>query len=89
MNCLEVRGKHFKEASSCILGRAIADYLRADPGGPSAGFNRWKSAAITHGVYARYMAGQKSTEGIKLDFLRLSIEHSLMLSEQAVARLEG
>ncbi len=53
------------------------------------GFNRWKSAAITHGVYARYMAGQKSTEGIKLDFLRLSIDHSLTLSEQAVARLES
>lgn len=53
------------------------------------GFNRWKSAAITHGVYARYMEGKKSTEGIQLDFLRRSIEHSLKLSEQAVARLES
>ena len=53
------------------------------------GFNRWKTAAITHGVYARYMEGKKSTEGIKLDDLRKQIEHSLTLSEQAVARLES
>jgi len=52
------------------------------------GFNRWKSAAITHGVYARYMAGQKSTKGVDLDGLRKSIDHSLTLAEQAVGRLE-
>ena len=54
-----------------------------------AGFNRWKTAAITHGVYARYMAGQKSTKGIDLEFLRKSVEHSLTLAEQAVERLEN
>ncbi len=51
------------------------------------GFNRWKSAAITHGVYARYMEGKKSTEGVKVDDLRLSIDHSLTLAEEAVGRL--
>ena len=30
------------------------------------GFNRWKSAAIVHGVYARYLEGKKSTEGVDL-----------------------
>ena len=54
-----------------------------------AGFNRWKTAAITHGVYARYMEGQKSTEGVDLAGLRKSVEHSLTLAEQAVARLES
>lgn len=51
------------------------------------GFNRWKSAAIVHGVYARYMAGQKSTEGIDLEGLRLSIDSRLTLSMEAVERL--
>jgi len=51
------------------------------------GFNRWKSAAIVHGVYARYMEGKKSTAGVDLVGLRRSIDRSLELSEQAVARL--
>ncbi len=52
------------------------------------GFNRWKSAAITHGVYARYMEGKKSTKGIDVEGLRKSVEYALNLAEQAVARLE-
>ncbi|MDA1073569.1 MAG: phosphotransferase family protein, partial [Proteobacteria bacterium] len=51
------------------------------------GFNRWKSAAIVHGVYARYMAGNKSSEGIDLDEMRERIGRTLTLSEQAVNRL--
>ncbi len=51
------------------------------------GFNRWKSACIVHGVYARYMEGKKSTEGVDLDTLRERIEGSLVLAEQAVNRL--
>ena len=51
------------------------------------GFNRWKSAAISHGVYARYMQGKKSSEGVDLDGMRNSIKVSLDLSEQAVHRL--
>lgn len=52
------------------------------------GFNRWKSAAIVHGVYARYMEGKKSTEGVDVDTLRMRIDQSLTLSAQAVERLE-
>ncbi len=51
------------------------------------GFNRWKSAAIVHGVYARYCEGKKSTEGIDMDGMRESIDRSLTLSELAVNRL--
>jgi len=52
------------------------------------GFNRWKSAAIVHGVYARYLAGKKSTVGVDLDGLLRRIENFLLLAEQAVERLE-
>lgn len=52
------------------------------------GFNRWKSAAIVHGVYARYLEGKKSTEGVDLDGLKRGILQSLDLAEQAVERLE-
>ncbi len=51
------------------------------------GFNRWKSAAIVHGVYARYMEGKKSHEGIDLDELRGRVTGSLDLAELAVNRL--
>lgn len=51
------------------------------------GFNRWKSAAIVHGVYARYCEGKKSTEGVDLEEMRDNIERSLTLSEQAVNRI--
>ena len=66
-----------------ITGRdlSVLDYY--------AGFNRWKTAMITHGVYARYMEGQKSTEGIDTEGLRKSVEYALSLAEQAVARLEN
>ena len=50
-------------------------------------FNRWKTAAIVHGVYARYMEGKKSSEGIDLDNMRSRILLALAQSEQAVERL--
>ncbi|MBH80447.1 MAG: phosphotransferase family protein [Gammaproteobacteria bacterium] len=50
-------------------------------------FNRWKSACIVHGVYARYMEGKKSADdGIDLDEMRERIGRSLALSEQAANR---
>jgi aminoglycoside phosphotransferase (APT) family kinase protein len=52
------------------------------------GFNYWKRAVIVHGVYARYMAGQKSTEGVDLDGLLQTIDKSLSSAQQAVDRLE-
>lgn len=52
------------------------------------GFNRWKSSAIIHGVYARYLAGKKSSAGVDLDAMRQRIANFLTLAEQAVERLE-
>ncbi|MGB7183413.1 MAG: phosphotransferase family protein [Burkholderiaceae bacterium] len=51
------------------------------------GFNRWKSAAIVQGVYARYLEGKKSAAGIDLNALRESINLSLLASAEAVGRL--
>ncbi len=51
------------------------------------GFNRWKSACIVHGVYARYMQGNKSSEGVDLEHMRTRIEGSLTLAAQAVNRI--
>jgi aminoglycoside phosphotransferase (APT) family kinase protein len=51
------------------------------------GFNFWKSAAIVHGVYARYMEGKKGHEGVDLGALRSRIDGSLTASERALARL--
>ncbi len=53
------------------------------------GFNRWKSAAIVHGVYARYLEGKKSTVGVDLEGLRASVLRSLDESSLAVQRLEA
>jgi aminoglycoside phosphotransferase (APT) family kinase protein len=51
------------------------------------GFNRWKSAAIVHGVYARYLEGKKSASGVDLPALKRSILRSLEQAEDAVLRL--
>jgi aminoglycoside phosphotransferase (APT) family kinase protein len=53
-----------------------------------AGFNFWKSAAIVHGVYARYMEGKKGHEGVDLDGLRQRIAGSLAAAERALARVK-
>lgn len=52
------------------------------------GFNRWKTAAIVHGVYARYLEGKKSTEGVDLASLKRGILHALAQADAAVERLE-
>ena len=52
------------------------------------GFNHWKSAAILHGVYARYQAGQKSTEGVDVDLVKDRILMSLQGAIDAIYRLE-
>ena len=52
-------------------------------------FNRWKSAAIVHGVYARYMEGKKSAEGVDLDGLKASIGRSLALAEKQALAAHG
>ena len=65
-------------------GRTGRDIARLDY---YVGFNRWKSAAVVHGVYARYLEGKKSTTGIDLSALKASITRSLELAQQAVERL--
>ena len=50
------------------------------------GFNHWKSAAIIHGVYARYRAGQKSTDGIDLDEIKGRIDASLSAADFCIKR---
>lgn len=52
------------------------------------GFNHWKSAAIVHGVYARYLEGKKSTEGVDLDLLLTRIEASLAAAVAAIERVK-
>ncbi len=51
---------HYAELTGCDISNL--DYYRT--------FNYFKTACILHGVYARYMLGQKSTEGIDLEGLK-------------------
>ncbi|MGI9598084.1 MAG: phosphotransferase family protein [Acidimicrobiales bacterium] len=50
----------YADLTGCDLSNL--DYYRS--------FNYFKTACILHGVYARYMLGQKSTEGIDVDGLK-------------------
>ena len=50
-------------------------------------WGRSATAAIVHGVYARYMEGKKSSEGIDLEEMRERISRSLELAERAVNKL--
>ncbi len=45
-------------------------------------FNSFKTACILHGVYARYQAGQKSTEGVDMESLFARIGLSLDAAEE-------
>lgn len=58
-----------------LTGRDMSnlDYYRT--------FNYFKTACILHGVYARYMLGQKSTEGIDLEGLKERMIGSIDLAE--------
>jgi aminoglycoside phosphotransferase (APT) family kinase protein len=48
-------------------------------------FNSFKTACILHGVYARYRAGQKSTEGVDMDLLFSRMRLTIDTAEQAAA----
>lgn len=54
------------------------DYYRA--------FNHWKSACILQGVYARYLEGKKSHEGVDLALMAGQISTQLSAAEAAAAR---
>lgn len=51
-------------------------------------FNHWKSAAILHGVYARYREGKKSTEGVDMDLLLTRIKGALAGAVTAIDRFK-
>ena len=50
-------------------------------------FNHWKSVGIMQGVYARYLHGQKSGEGVDVDSFPARIDRSLRLAVEAADRL--
>jgi aminoglycoside phosphotransferase (APT) family kinase protein len=50
-------------------------------------FNSWKTVCIVQGVYARYLHGQKSTEGVDVDDFPVRIERTLQLAVEAAERL--
>ncbi len=52
-------------------------------------FNFFKTAGILIGVYARYRAGQKSTEGVQLDALFSRIDVSVEQAWDAAAGMRG
>ena len=52
-------------------------------------FNRFKTACILHGVYARYKNGQKAIDPDELEQLRGRVHNSITRAEQALAELWG
>ena len=73
-----------EELASRYAARTGADLSQLDY---YLSFNHWKAACIVHGVYARYRAGQKSTQGIDMDGLRARFIRSLDLAEASAAAL--
>lgn len=61
---------YYEEATGADLSNL--SYYRA--------FNSFKTACIIHGVYARYLRGQKSTDGVDMDGLHARIGASIDLS---------
>lgn len=52
-------------------------------------FNSWKLGCILHGVYARYQAGQKSTEGVDVPGLFSRIDRALTAAASQAEQLPG
>lgn len=50
-------------------------------------FNNFKTACILHGVYARYMLGQKSTDGIDVEGLKARMIDSITLAAERVGEI--
>jgi aminoglycoside phosphotransferase (APT) family kinase protein len=50
-------------------------------------FNHWKTVCIVQGVYARYLHGQKATEGVDVEGFPGRIERTLDLAVEAAERL--
>ena len=52
-------------------------------------FNRFKTACILHGVYARYKNGQKAIDADELEEFKGRVENSITRAERALAELKG
>ena len=52
-------------------------------------FNHWKTVCIVQGVYARYLHGQKSTEGVDVDDFPGRIERDAAAGGRAADRLSS
>jgi aminoglycoside phosphotransferase (APT) family kinase protein len=50
-------------------------------------FSHWKTACILQGVYARYLQGQKDTEGVDVDAFPQRIDRTLRLAAEAADRV--
>ena len=50
-------------------------------------FNHWKTVCILQGVYARYVHGQKDTEGVEIGLFPQRMDRSLQLAVEAAERL--
>jgi aminoglycoside phosphotransferase (APT) family kinase protein len=49
--------------------------------------NHWRSACIAHGVYARYVRGQKPADGVDIESFRRSVTARLDQAEAAATIL--
>lgn len=49
--------------------------------------NHWRSACIAHGVYTRYVRGQRSAAGVDIERFRTAIDARLRQAEQAASDL--
>lgn len=70
--------QRYAERTGCSID--LLDYY--------VGFNHWKGAAILHGVYARYLEGKKSSEGVDLDQVRGRVDSSLAAAVKSINRLK-
>jgi len=50
-------------------------------------FNHWRSACIAHGVYTRYVRGQKPTEGVDVEGFRRSVDARLSAAMTSAASI--
>ncbi len=68
--------RHYAELTGADLGRL--DYYRT--------FNYFKTACILHGVYSRYLAGKKSSEGVDLPGLKERMGWAIQLAADGAER---
>jgi aminoglycoside phosphotransferase (APT) family kinase protein len=50
-------------------------------------FNHWRSACIAHGVYTRYVRGQKPADGVDVEGFRRAVEARLTAAMESAASI--